>query len=139
MKCTKCRPGLLCNDCYDKSPAALPNPGRPNKPEDVKNHAVKFDGDKPRLELVPPSAIIALGQVLGYGAAKYSEHNYLKGMAHTRLIGAALRHMFAWIGGEEIDPESGLSHLSHALASIAMLIETKARNVGTDDRYKPQC
>jgi len=109
---------------------------RPNKPEDVQNHAVKFDGNKPRLELVPPSAILALGEVLGYGAKKYCEHNYLKGMAHTRLVGATLRHLFSWLGGEEIDPESKLPHLSHALASIAMLIETKARGVGTDDRYK---
>jgi hypothetical protein len=77
-----------------------------------------------------------MGEVLAYGAKKYAEHNYLKGMAWTRLIGAALRHCFSWLRGEDIDPESGLPHLSHALASIAMLIETIDRKKGTDDRYK---
>lgn len=108
---------------------------RPNRPEDVKDHAVKFDGDKPQLELVPPSAMIAMGKVLGYGAAKYARYNYLKGMAWTRLMGANLRHCFSWLRGEDIDPESGLPHLYHALASIAMLIESIERSKGTDDRY----
>lgn len=109
---------------------------RPNRPEDVKDHAVKFDGDKPQLELVPVSAMMAMGKVLGYGAAKYARYNYLKGMAWTRLAGAALRHLFAWLRREELDPESGLPHLYHCLASVAMLIESIERDKGTDDRYK---
>lgn len=115
---------------------AIPSNSRPNKPEDVALHAVKFDGDKPQMELVPASAMIGLAKVLGYGAAKYARYNYLKGMAWTRLSGAALRHIFSWLAGEDIDPESKLPHLYHALASIAMLIETIERDKGLDDRYK---
>lgn len=126
-----------CNTCGGEADPVPSVPAqRPNRPEDVALHAVKFDGDKPQMELVPPSAMTAMGKVLGYGASKYARHNYLKGMAWTRLVGAALRHLFSWLRGEELDPESKLPHLYHALASIAMLIETIELGKGLDDRYK---
>jgi hypothetical protein len=40
-----------------------------------------------------------------------------------RYYAAALRHLPAWRGGEELDPESGLTHLAHALANAAFLME----------------
>ena len=135
--CPRCVLGVSCQYCGNgiKEPA-IPSNARPNTPADVALHAVKFDGNKPRLELIPQSTMTAMGTVLSYGAKKYAEHNYLKGMAWTRLAGAAGRHLWSWLAGEEDDPESGLPHLSHALASIAMLIETIERKKGLDDRYK---
>ena len=124
-----------CSKPFEPTPA-IPSNARPSRPEDRALHAVKYDAGKPRLELVPPRAMTAMGLVLGYGAAKYGEHNYLKGMAWGRLAGASMRHTFSWLMGEDKDPESGLPHLYHALASLAMLIETVERGVGLDDRYK---
>lgn len=62
--------------------------------------------------------------------------NWAKGFTWSRLIGAALRHLFAFARGEDRDPESGLSHLAHAGCCILFLITHERCKLGTDDRYK---
>ena len=99
---------------------------------------VKFDQEKPRLDLIPPEVIEELGIVLGYGAKKYAERNWEKGMAWSRVYAAALRHILKWWEGEEIDPESGLPHISHALCNLAFLVTYCRRDIGTDDRPRNQ-
>jgi hypothetical protein len=90
---------------------------------------LKYDSNKPDLSLVPRSVMDAIARALMYGEKKYSRGNYRLGMESHRLIAAAMRHITAWQWLEEIDPESGLCHLDHALASIAMLVDM--RSVGT--------
>lgn len=51
--------------------------------------------------------------------------NYMLGMAKHRLLGAALRHVLSDMTGEELDPESGLSHLGHAMCNLAMIKSMK--------------
>lgn len=89
----------------------------------------KFDSTKVRLELVPPELVYAAGRAMTYGAIKYAPHNWSKppGLEEERLMGAVLRHLFAYQSGELIDNESGLSHLDHAAAALGMLLGTKAR------------
>lgn len=82
----------------------------------------KADGNKPPLNLIPGEAITAMGRAFGYGARKYAPDNWRKCDDPGRYVAAAMRHLVAWNGGEELDPESGLSHLDHALASMAMLV-----------------
>ena len=60
--------------------------------------------------------------------------NYRKGFLWLRLAAATLRHMYAWIWGEDKDPESSLSHLAHAGASLCMLIDLVVNNLGQDNR-----
>lgn len=94
----------------------------------------KDDAGKARIELWPPEAITALAEIMTFGAAKYGDRNWEKGMAWGRLYGAAMRHLWAWWKGEEADPESGRSHLYHAGCCIVFLIALEARKKGTDDR-----
>lgn len=103
--------------------AKLPEPG------------VKHDQEKPMLALLPMHGVVGVGRAMSYGAKKYGQHNYLGGIALTRLLSAALRHLAAYIMGEDCDSESGLSHLDHAGACILMAIEMKARKPHLDDRY----
>jgi hypothetical protein len=70
-----------------------------------------------------------------YGAGKYGRFNFKKGIEHTRLADACLRHLTAYLDGEDLDPESGVSHLGHALASLAMLSYMAANRPDLDDRY----
>lgn len=100
--------------------------------------AVKFDDNKPPLDLIPYSALELEAQVLAFGAQKYDAHNWRKGMNWSRLIGAALRHLNAYNAGENIDPESGLGHLGHARCCLAFLIEYQQEQLGTDDRYNKE-
>ena len=67
-----------------------------------------------RLDLAPVGAMLELGRVYGYGAQKYDEHNWRKGYAWSLSFAALMRHVMAFWGGENIDPESGLHHLAHA-------------------------
>lgn len=109
---------------------------QPNRPEDVPLHAVKFDGDKPRFDLLPWLALEDVARVMAYGAVKYEEYNYLKGMAWKRLARATIGHVVSFLCGEDNDKESGLPHLAHAASSALMLLETIKLNRGKDDRYK---
>jgi len=103
----------------------------------LNENATKNDDGKPMLALIPPHAILEIGKAMTYGANKYGKYNYLGGLSYIRLLSALLRHTVAFLRGEDNDPESGLSHLSHAGASIAMLIETSVQHPELDDRFKP--
>ena len=96
----------------------------------------KFDSNKLRYELLPPELLEEVARVLTFGAHKYSARNWELGMAWSRPFAALMRHMWAWWRGEDKDPETGYSHLSHAACCIAFLVSYEARNVGTDDRPK---
>lgn len=98
--------------------------------------AVKFDSGKPQLDLLPFRALQGVGEVLTYGAQKYAAHNWRKGLAWSRLSAAALRHLFAFVRGEDNDPESGLPHLDHAACCILFLSELQKMGTGTDDRWR---
>lgn len=101
----------------------------------------KFDTGKPRTDLIRPEFILALGEVLGYGADKYSEPigetpNYLKGegFQYSRIIGSLERHIQEWKMGVNIDKESNKHHLAHAAANIMFLLTYELTEKGIDDR-----
>lgn len=100
----------------------------------VENTGMKFDAGKNRLELIPPEAIWGLGEILTFGATKYSDRNWEKGMKWSRVFGAAMRHLWKWWWTKKPDDETGYSHLKHALCCVAFLIAYEERKIGEDDR-----
>jgi hypothetical protein len=98
--------------------------------------ATKHDTEKPRLELLSSIALIEIAKVLTCGAKKYKEHNWRLGFKWSRLLGASLRHILAFVGGEDKDPETGLSHLAHAGCCILFLLEHEVTHKALDDRFK---
>jgi hypothetical protein len=96
----------------------------------------KFDDGKPDLSLLPPEALLAIAEVLTFGAQKYAPHNWRKGFRWTRLFASLMRHLFAWLRGEDLDRETGLSHLAHAGANVLFLLTLVLTKAGTDDRFK---
>lgn len=88
---------------------------------------VKHDEGKLQYHLIPPKAMKELAKVLTYGANKYEANNWQKVDDPTRYVDALYRHLEAWRAGERVDPESGLSHLSHAITNIAFLIHFEER------------
>lgn len=83
----------------------------------------KHDEGKVRLDLVPPSLMLAAGRAMTHGALKYGAQNWRKGLLLSRVYAALQRHLLAFWSGEDLDPSSCLSHLDHAAACLAMLIE----------------
>lgn len=85
---------------------------------------VKYDSEKPRMHLLPPKATIEVAKVLTFGAQKYDEENWRKlDKLQERYTSGALRHIFAHMDGEQLDPESGISHLAHALCCLLFKLE----------------
>lgn len=88
----------------------------------VTDDFIKYDSDKLRYDLIPPEVMKAMANVLTYGAQKYSDDNWKKCNDDSRYIGALYRHLEEWRLGNEIDDESGLPHLHHALTNLAFLV-----------------
>lgn len=97
---------------------------------------MKKDGDKPSLELIPRKCLEGMGYVLKFGAEKYDRHLWREGMEWSRLLGGAMRHITAFNDGEDLDPESGQSHLYHAMCCLAFIGTYQDTKMGTDDRAK---
>jgi hypothetical protein len=57
-----------------------------------------------------------------------------EGIGWKRVFGAAMRHLWAFWKGEEIDPESGLPHLAHAAWNIFTLLNYAKYRREYDDR-----
>lgn len=99
---------------------------------------LKNDQEKPRTDLLPPLALVSVARVLGHGAKKYSADNWAKTDSMRRYAGAALRHVLAWLAGEDLDPESGESHLAHAICCLLFMEELSMRGLAAriDDRWQ---
>lgn len=93
------------------------------KMEMKKKEGLKFDDDKPRLDLVPPIVMLALGAVLKFGAKKYGPNSWQNvENGRDRYYAALLRHLMSWREGECCDEESELPHLWHALCYLAFMV-----------------
>lgn len=86
-------------------------------------NGVKFDDNKLRFDLIPPRPFIELSKVYTYGASKYADRNWEKGMKWGRVFAAMMRHIYKWAIGEVYDSESGLHHLAHAAFGCFTLME----------------
>lgn len=103
----------------------------------IKATGKKYDGGKPRLDLLSSKALVAIAEVMTFGATKYGDNNWRGGIKWSRVFGALMRHAWAWWSGEDKDKETGLSHLAHAGCCIMFLLEYESTRRELDDRYKP--
>jgi hypothetical protein len=84
---------------------------------------IKYDSEKPRYDLMPVEALEAIVKVLTYGACKYAPDNWRHvEPCNTRYYAACMRHLEAHRKGEQIDPESGLPHLAHAICCLVFML-----------------
>lgn len=97
--------------------------------------AVKDNRGKPNVELLPPEPLEAVGRVLGFGAKKYKPNNWRLGLSWGQTLGSALRHIFAFMRGEDIDPESGECHIDNAICQLMFLSTYWHTKTGEDDRW----
>lgn len=94
---------------------------------------VKFDLGKAQWRLVPFGAMSEVVDVLTYGAQKYAPDNWkhVDG-AVDRYTDAGFRHFVAYANGEKVDPESGCSHLAHAMCCLLFLLAFERGDVNAD-------
>ena len=102
---------------------------KPSNPKDVVG-----------IRKVPMSTVSApvmaeIGVAMLEGACKYGRHNYRAvGVQASVYYDATLRHLMAWWEGEDFDPDSNLSHITKALASLVVLRDAMIQGKFNDDR-----
>lgn len=99
--------------------------------------AKTYDDGKPPLANLPPAGMVGVAKVQAYGHKKYKDfNNYRKGMEASRQCSCIIRHVMAYMNGEDLDPESGESHIAHAATRCMFLLQNIHDKVVIDDRYK---
>jgi hypothetical protein len=99
------------------------------------NPKTQYGLAKPSLSKVPPLPLLAVGQVMSIGAAKYGPMNWRKDpVSASTYYDAAMRHLMAWWDGQTNDPETGLPHLAHAAANLCILLDADSGPWLQDDR-----
>ena len=122
-------PVYLINDDYTLT--TYHGSGKPISSDE----GTKHDIGKARYDLLSPDALDGLVAVLTFGANKYSDRNWEKGIKYSRVFAAAMRHLWAWWAQENEDVETGLSHLDHAACCIHFLSTYVKRDMTQfDDR-----
>jgi hypothetical protein len=106
--------------------------------QDTATEAVKYDAGKIDWSILPIGPSKEIIKVFTYGEQKYARGNYLNagGLKYHRVLNSLLRHVHAFMEGEDLDPETGLSHLAHAGCNIYMLLsyELNKEKFDNDDR-----
>jgi hypothetical protein len=83
----------------------------------------------------PAAALLHGAHAMGNGAAKYGSYNWRGNPVRASIyIDAAIRHLSAWFEGEEHAADSGVHHLGHALASIAIILDAQETGNLINDR-----
>lgn len=106
---------------------------------DVGPTAIKFDTGKADWALVPWDSIEEIVKVLEFGKTKYAAWNWStgEGFTYTRVFNSSMRHLLAWVRGQDNDPETGLSHIAHLGCNVLFLmyfIKHKDKYTTNDDR-----
>lgn len=102
--------------------------------KELKRGGTKHDSGKPKIKFLSREFVEGVAAAQTFGSAKYGDWNFRNSLETTALYDALMRHMIAWMSGENNDPESGLSHLSHAGANLNMLMWMLANKPEMDDR-----
>lgn len=105
-------------------------------PDPKGSEGTKHDSGKADLSLIPLVAIESEARALGFGEKKYGRYNYTSGFQVSRLTAAALRHIYQYNNGATFDDESGLHHIGHARACLAMLLHCEQLGTLRDNRFR---
>jgi hypothetical protein len=90
---------------------------------------------KAPMSTISGAVLAEVGVAMLEGACKYGRHNYRAvGVRASVYYDATMRHMIDWWEGEDIDPDSQLSHVTKAIASLFVLRDAMIQSMFTDDR-----
>jgi hypothetical protein len=87
------------------------------------------------MHCVSCAVMMELGLAMMEGGRKYGTHNYRKmGVRGSVYYDATMRHMMAYWEGEDIDPDSGVSHIIKAIATLVVMRDSMLMENFEDDR-----
>ena len=90
---------------------------------------------KVSISKIPPAVLFEIANALLGGGLKYSAYNWrAEGARATVYYDAVMRHLMAWLEGEDIDPDSGMSHVTQAISGLIVLRDSMIQGNWVDDR-----
>ena len=90
---------------------------------------------KAPISTVPCGVMMELGVAMLEGSCKYGRHNYrVAGVRASVYYDALMRHAMDWYEGNDIDPGSGLNHITKAIATLVVLRDAMQNDMVFDDR-----
>ena len=90
---------------------------------------------KPPIGLIPGAALVECSMVAALGSEKYGPFNWrTQPIEVMEYAHAALRHLLAFIDGEDADPESGRHHLAHVMQTAAIVLDATSIGSVIDNR-----
>jgi hypothetical protein len=90
---------------------------------------------KPGVAFVPAPVMMEVGAAMEEGARKYGPYNWREIPIQASVYyNAALRHLMAWWEREDIDPDSGISHVTKAISGLMVLRDAMRVESWRDDR-----
>jgi hypothetical protein len=89
-----------------------------------------------RYDLIPAKPLRSLAEHFGRGARKYEDNNWRRGYEWSKSFAALNRHLWQWWDGEDIDAETGSSHLVAVAWHAFALLEYSETHKEFDDRPK---
>lgn len=91
---------------------------------------------KVAFSVIPTTVLWELGVAMLEGALKYGRHNYraIGVRASVYYDATVARHLASWWEGEDIDPASGVHHVTKAIASLTVLRDAMIQGKFVDDR-----
>ncbi len=98
---------------------------------------LRHNDGKRQWSLVDFDAFEPMVEVLEFGAKKYAPDNWKLGgdaLSYRRVTESMLRHIFAFMRGEDIDKESGISHIGHIQCNAMFLGHYSRHKTEQDDR-----
>jgi hypothetical protein len=101
-----------------------------------KGSAARYNGGKPDYSLIPMWTLADEARAWAYGETKYNAWNWTKGMLWSIPFACAHRHLAAWQAGEDIDKDSGQTHLALAMCNLRMLTFYATQYPQGDNRLK---
>lgn len=74
---------------------------------------LRYNEGKVEWSLVHFKSLEPMVRVLEFGAKKYAPENWKKGLDKKKILESMQRHLAALMDGEDVDSESGISHMGH--------------------------
>jgi hypothetical protein len=93
-----------------------------------KSGASRNDIGKIRLDLIPPEALLELGEVFGEGAVSHGDENWKKGMPNSVVINHMLRHLLLYMKGDRDE-----LHMGKVMFGCCVLIWNEENNINLED------
>ena len=122
------KPSYIFVPC-NESPAPVDPLVKPTNPKD------SIGIRKAPMSTVSAAVMAEIGVAMLEGAAKYGRHNYREaGVRGSVYYDATMRHLMAWWEGEDIDPDSGMSHITKAITSLVVYRDAMIQGMAEDDR-----